>query len=93
MDATSPELEHALLECANSFGLSKPVKSWKDLQDGHLLWEMLKVLDPQHFTGDLPEDSAKTGESWISRWQNSTLTPYCRRGWNGTRLDAPRAYR
>ncbi|EKG19718.1 hypothetical protein MPH_03031 [Macrophomina phaseolina MS6] len=83
MDATSPELEHALLECANSFGLSKPVKSWKDLQDGHLLWEMLKVLDPQHFTGDLPEDSAKTGESWISRWQNmkfidKTMTTYLR---------------
>lgn len=76
MDATSPELEHALLECATSFGLSKPVKSWKDLQDGQLLWEMLKALDPEHFTGDLPEDSAKTSESWISRWQNSMLIPF-----------------
>lgn len=83
MDATSPELEHALLECATSFGLSKPVKSWKDLQDGQLLWEMLKALDPEHFTGDLPEDSAKTSESWISRWQNmkfidKAMTTYLR---------------
>ncbi|KAL0259249.1 hypothetical protein SLS55_006754 [Diplodia seriata] len=76
MDATSPELEQALLECANTFGLPKPVKYWKDLQDGLLLWEMLKLLDPDYFTGDLPEDSQKTAESWISRWQNSTLIPF-----------------
>lgn len=76
MDATSPELEQALLECANTFGLSRSVKTWKDLQDGTLLWEMLKLLDPDYFTGDLPEDSQKTGESWISRWQNSTLIPF-----------------
>ncbi|OJD29562.1 microtubule binding protein hook3 [Diplodia corticola] len=83
MDATSPELEQALLECANTFGLSKPVKYWKDLQDGHLLWEMLKLLDPDYFTGDLPEDVQKTGESWISRWQNmkfidKAMTTYLR---------------
>ncbi|EOD42936.1 putative m protein repeat protein [Neofusicoccum parvum UCRNP2] len=83
MDATSPELEQALLECANNFGLAKPVKSWKDLHDGHLLWEMLKVLDPEHFTGELPESDTKTGESWISRWQNmkyidKTMTTYLR---------------
>lgn len=70
MDATSSDLEQALLQCADNFGLSKPVKSWKDLQDGHLFWEMLKVLDPGHFTGELPENELKTGDSWISRWQN-----------------------
>ncbi|KAF4544484.1 Microtubule binding protein [Lasiodiplodia theobromae] len=83
MDATSPELEQALLECANTFGLSRSVKTWKDLQDGTLLWEMLKLLDPDYFTGDLPEDSQKTGESWISRWQNmkfidKAMTTYLR---------------
>ncbi|KAK0615522.1 Protein Hook-like protein [Lasiodiplodia hormozganensis] len=83
MDATSPELEQALLECANTFGLSRSVKTWEDLQDGTLLWEMLKLLDPDYFTGDLPEDSQKTGESWISRWQNmkfidKAMTTYLR---------------
>lgn len=72
METDPPELGSALLRWINSFEFARSVKSWKDLQDGKLLWRVLKEVEPNFFTGDLPED-ASGSENWIPRWQNCTL--------------------
>jgi len=46
------------------------VETWRDLQDGRVLWDILQDIDPTYFEGDLPEPLQKTDEHWIPRWQN-----------------------
>lgn len=42
MDPVSPELASALLQWVNSFEeVHKPVGSWKELEDGQILWKIL----------------------------------------------------
>ncbi|QDS76980.1 hypothetical protein FKW77_005688 [Venturia effusa] len=70
MDSTSPELALALLQWLNSFELPTPVRSWKDLEDGSVLWMILKDIDADYFDGTLPEADRKEKDDWIPRWQN-----------------------
>ncbi|KAB8339263.1 hypothetical protein FH972_022196 [Carpinus fangiana] len=70
MDPDPPELTTALFRWANTFDLGKTVESWRDLQDGHVLWKILQDVEPDYFSGELPESSASAQENWIPRWQN-----------------------
>ena len=53
-----------------AFQTSKKVEGWEDIQDGQVLWDILRDIDPDYFQGDLPEPPAKTQDHWIPRWQN-----------------------
>lgn len=64
-----PELGPALLRWITAVPFAGSVKSWKDLQDGRILWRVLRAVEPAFFTGDLPEDVA-AADNWIPRWQN-----------------------
>lgn len=55
---------------AKAFPTSKPIENWNDLQDGRVLWDILRDIDPTYFDGDLPESRQKTEGHWIPRWQN-----------------------
>ncbi|EON61824.1 hypothetical protein W97_01041 [Coniosporium apollinis CBS 100218] len=71
MDPVSPELASALLQWVNSFNeVHKPVGSWKELEDGQILWKILVDLDPAYFQDELPEPDRKSADNWIPRWQN-----------------------
>lgn len=52
----------------NSFSLGTSIRSFSDLNDGCILWEILQDIDTQHFLGVLPENSPS--DQWVSRWQN-----------------------
>ncbi|KAL1306446.1 hypothetical protein AAFC00_005145 [Neodothiora populina] len=69
-DTDPPELAAALLKWAKAFPTSRPVENWADLQDGRVLWDILKDIDPTYFEGDLPESLQRTDDHWIPRWQN-----------------------
>lgn len=70
MDPDPPELTTALFRWANTFDLGKTIESWRDLQDGHALWKILQDVEPDYFSGELPESVAVAQENWIPRWQN-----------------------
>ncbi|MCJ1477356.1 hypothetical protein MMC13_006027 [Lambiella insularis] len=57
----------ALLEWINRLPIPRTVTSLSSLNDGLILWEILRDLDPVHFAGDLPSDHL---DSWLKRWQN-----------------------
>ncbi|MCJ1285315.1 hypothetical protein MMC26_004655 [Xylographa opegraphella] len=59
----------ALLEWINSLPVSETVSSLNNLNDGHIIWEVLHHLDPIYFAGELPEGREKSG-NWVLRWQN-----------------------
>ncbi|KAL8994541.1 MAG: hypothetical protein Q9169_005524 [Polycauliona sp. 2 TL-2023] len=70
----------ALLEWVNSFQLSEDVTSLRELADGHILWDILRDVDPTYFTTSLPE-SPGNSTKWIPRYENlkhlhKTLTSY-----------------
>lgn len=69
--ADPPELGPALLRWIQSFPFANTVRSWKDIQDGVILWKILRDVEPAYFTGHLPEDET-AGQNWIPRWQNRT---------------------
>ncbi|KAG9949144.1 hypothetical protein KCU85_g4470, partial [Aureobasidium melanogenum] len=69
-DEAPPELAAALLKWVQAFQTSKKVEGWEDIQDGQVLWDILRDIDPDYFQGDLPEPPAKTQDHWIPRWQN-----------------------
>ncbi|KAF2398176.1 hypothetical protein EJ06DRAFT_532550, partial [Trichodelitschia bisporula] len=70
METTSSELASALLQWVNSFDLPSAITSWRDLEDGTVLWRILGDIDPDYFVGPLPELDRKQKENWIPRWQN-----------------------
>ncbi|KAF2423181.1 hypothetical protein EJ08DRAFT_640365 [Tothia fuscella] len=70
MDTTSPELASALLQWVNSFDIPTAINSWRDLEDGAVLWKILVDVDPGYFQGSLPEADRKQKDNWIPRWQN-----------------------
>ncbi|KAF1353275.1 hypothetical protein BDV97DRAFT_291354 [Delphinella strobiligena] len=69
-ESDPPELAGALLKWARAFPTKRSVENWTDLQDGQVLWDILKDIDPTYFDGDLPEPLQKTDDHWIPRWQN-----------------------
>lgn len=71
MDATSSALASALFQWVNTFNLPTRIESWRDLEDGQVIWLVLHDIDPQYFQGSLPEnDRNKSTDNWIPRWQN-----------------------
>ncbi|KAH0157303.1 hypothetical protein KCU82_g9971, partial [Aureobasidium melanogenum] len=69
-DEAPPELAAALLKWVQAFQTSKKVEGWEEIQDGQVLWDILRDIDPDYFQDDLPEPPAKTQDHWIPRWQN-----------------------
>ncbi|KAG9662201.1 hypothetical protein KCU95_g19242, partial [Aureobasidium melanogenum] len=69
-DEAPPELAAALLKWVQAFQTFKKVEGWEDIQDGQVLWDILRDIDPDYFQDDLPEPPAKTLDHWIPRWQN-----------------------
>lgn len=66
----SPELPGALLRWVKSFPFAASIASVKDLQDGVIFWKILEQVDPDYFTGELPETTTLNTDNWIPRWQN-----------------------
>ncbi|KAI4189990.1 MAG: hypothetical protein L6R41_001098 [Letrouitia leprolyta] len=88
------EIQVAFLEWINTFNLTEDVKSLNELNDGHILWDILRDIDPAYFTSSLPESRANTTK-WIPRYENlkflhGTLVSYISEDRNQV-LYAPRA--
>lgn len=66
----SRELRVALLKSVQAF--CPEVKSLPELTDGHTLFTILRVIDPEYFAQtSLPQTSRQeTSSNWIPRWQN-----------------------
>ncbi|KAI4188568.1 MAG: hypothetical protein LQ346_005294 [Caloplaca aetnensis] len=63
------DVQVALLEWINTFTLTEEVKSLSDLIDGHILWDILRDVDPTYFASSLPEGQGNTSK-WIPRYNN-----------------------
>ncbi|KAL8940158.1 MAG: hypothetical protein Q9216_002976 [Gyalolechia sp. 2 TL-2023] len=88
------ETQVAFLEWINTFDLAEDVRSLTDLSDGHILWDILRDIDPTYFTSSLPEGRGNTSK-WIPRYENlkflhKTLVSYISEDRNQV-LYAPRA--
>lgn len=88
------EIQVALLEWINTFALAEEVKSLGDLTEGHILWDILRDVDPTYFTSSLPEGRGNATK-WNSRYENlkflhKTLVSYISEEC-GQALFAPRA--
>ncbi|KAI9724721.1 MAG: hypothetical protein M1828_003590 [Chrysothrix sp. TS-e1954] len=71
MDTPEPAgLQSALFKWINTFDKPQEITSWRDLQDGRMLWSVLSQVQPDYFEGQLPEPSASISDNWIPRWQN-----------------------
>ena len=42
----------------------------EDLNDGIGLWPILREIDPEYFSGELPEPDVKNSNDWTRKWQN-----------------------
>ena len=65
-----PELPKALLSWVREFDFASSVTNLRTIQDGVIVWRILKEVDPEYFTGELPEPDASKDDNWIPRWQN-----------------------
>ncbi|KAL8906637.1 MAG: hypothetical protein Q9207_001891 [Kuettlingeria erythrocarpa] len=63
------DVQVALLEWINTFTLADEVKSLSDLIDGHILWDILRDVDPTYFASSLPEGQGNTSK-WTPRYNN-----------------------
>ncbi|KAI4208943.1 MAG: hypothetical protein LQ351_008079 [Letrouitia transgressa] len=63
------ETEAALLAWINTFSLVEDVKSLRDLNDGCIIWDILRDIDPAYFTSSLPEGRSLP-EKWIPKYEN-----------------------
>ncbi|KAL9614123.1 MAG: hypothetical protein Q9167_001408 [Letrouitia subvulpina] len=63
------ETEAALLAWVNTFSLVEDVKSLRDLNDGRIIWDILRDIDPAYFTSSLPEGRTLP-EKWIPKYEN-----------------------
>ncbi|KAI4119682.1 MAG: hypothetical protein LQ345_000480 [Seirophora villosa] len=62
-------IQIALLEWINTFTIAEEIKSLSELTDGHILWDILRDVDPTYFTSSLPEPRG-TSTKWIPRYEN-----------------------
>ena len=87
MDVDPPGVAKYLLRWATTFEFARSVTSYRDLQDGRILWKILNESDPEYFEGDLPEPNASAADNWIQRWQNrkSQLLTHVRTELHGRR--------
>lgn len=58
----------------NTFDLPRTALTLRDLEDGQILWKILGDIDPEYFSGSLPESERMSTEDWLPRWQNCMAT-------------------
>ena len=68
--AEGTELSACLLQWVKSFDSAGQAHSLAALNDGLILWNILRQVDPAYFTGDLPEPGATASTDWTRKWQN-----------------------
>ncbi|KAI9689453.1 MAG: hypothetical protein M1822_010104 [Bathelium mastoideum] len=78
MDAYPPELVSALFKWVKTFECGESVKSWSDLRDGEALWAILQDIDPDYFSGTVPEYGHRTSKDYVLRLQNSPFPRWSR---------------
>ena len=70
---SSPEpdsLGDSLLAWVRSFENGRQIEKLGDLSEGKALWAILQDVDPQYFSGSLPEPDIGQGSDWTRKWQN-----------------------
>ncbi|CAK4032666.1 Hypothetical predicted protein [Lecanosticta acicola] len=71
--ASSPEpdsLGDSLLAWVRSFENGGKIEKLRELGDGRALWAILQDVDPEYFSGQLPEPDIGHESEWTRRWQN-----------------------
>lgn len=63
-------LGESLLAWVQSFDNVGKVEKLGDLGDGTALWAILQDVDPEYFSGSLPEPDIGEGSDWTRKWQN-----------------------
>ncbi|KAK4631325.1 hypothetical protein CLAFUW4_03688 [Fulvia fulva] len=70
---SSPEpdsLGDSLLAWVQSFEDGKQIETLGGLSDGKTLWAILQDVDPNFFSGSLPEPDLDPSSDWTRKWQN-----------------------
>ena len=71
MDSASIDmLGTSLLQWVASFEELGKAESWEDLSDGKRLWLVLREVDDDYFSGELPEPDVGSSGDWTRKWQN-----------------------
>jgi protein HOOK3 len=68
--AGETSLSTCLLQWVRSFDNAGGVDALTDLNDGLVLWAILRQIDPDYFTGELPEAEVNASSDWTRKWQN-----------------------
>lgn len=68
--AEETSLSACLLQWVKSFDSAGQAGKLADLNDGLILWNILRQIDPDYFTGDLPEPDVTSSTDWTRKWQN-----------------------
>ncbi|KAK3672919.1 hypothetical protein LTR78_007272 [Recurvomyces mirabilis] len=63
-------LGESLLQWVNTFEEGGNSERWENLSDGRRLWRILREVDKDHFSEDLPEPDVGPGSDWTRKWQN-----------------------
>ena len=66
----SDVLGASLLQWVQSFEELGKVEGWLELSDGKRLWMILREVDSQYFSGELPEPEVPSSGDWTRKWQN-----------------------
>ena len=57
------------MEWVNTFALVDEIHTLKELSDGHILWDILRDVDPGYFASSLPEGRVLS-DKWILKYEN-----------------------
>ena len=68
--AEEPTLSACLLQWVHSFDDAGKVGRLTDLDDGLVIWAVLHEIDPDYFSGQLPEPGVYASSDWTRKWQN-----------------------
>ena len=68
--AEETSLSACLLQWVLSFDSAGNPESLEDLNDGLVIWSVLHQIDPDYFTGELPEPEVNASSDWTRKWQN-----------------------
>ncbi|KJY01269.1 hypothetical protein TI39_contig298g00052 [Zymoseptoria brevis] len=63
-------LGDSLLAWVRSFEHAGKVEHLGQLNDGNALWAILQDVDPDYFSGSLPEPNIDASSEWTRKWQN-----------------------
>jgi protein HOOK3 len=68
--AEETTLSACLLQWVQSFDDAGKVGRLPDLDDGLVIWSILHEIDPDYFSGELPESEVYSASDWTRKWQN-----------------------